>query len=466
MMGFSWVAVVLLTQSSLSARGNPVQIQRKEREYNHVNFVDLQSYPEFASVYLTGGRANRNLLIGVYGDDCRRDVETVAFRGAQRHSGNVLQVISLPTLGFPLPLETCSELFLYRFNSTMADPYARTTDFDHTHVNNWVAESLRTDFRVRNGFDFPIVFYWQDESQRGKKQKLLAPGQATTINSFLGHVFSAHRDTGLVSGDDGDDEEESGEMVDFMVVDGNFYEFHPTNRLETCEIVPGSASSKFIDAEQISCDNMRMRFVEFSHNVWYEKRLALNYIQPALVEPVTDMGFENRRLPEATFKWLREWFAEKQLSDSQIEGPVGPCMNQHVAESIMTHLSPDKKNQLSAELNSILEEWYGKGKLDLTSIYGIRRYTNGSVLRMHVDTVNTHVVSAIINVDQKVDKDWPLIILDHQDNEHTVFMQPGDMLLYESAKLLHGRPEPFRGTSYDNIFIHYKPKEGWNYDWL
>lgn len=43
-----------------------------------------------------------------------------------------------------------------------------------------------------------------------------------------------------------------------------------------------------------------------------------------------------------------------------------------------------------------------------------RKYTNGSVLRMHVDTVNTHVVSAIINVDQSVEKDWPLLILDHQ----------------------------------------------------
>ncbi len=40
-----------------------------------------------------------------------------------------------------------------------------------------------------------------------------------------------------------------------------------------------------------------------------------------------------------------------------------------------------------------------------------RKYNNGSVLRMHVDTVETHVVSAIINVDQGVEEDWPLLIL-------------------------------------------------------
>lgn len=143
-------------------------------------------------------------------------------------------------------------------------------------------------------------------------------------------------------------------------------------------------------------------------------------------------------------------------------------MNQAVAPSEIAHLTPELKDRLSSELKPILQEWYGNDKPDLklTSIYGIRKYTNGSVLRMHVDTVNTHVVSAIINVDQKVDKDWPLVILDHDDIERTVIMQIGDMLLYESAKLLHGRPDIFVGEHYDNIFIHYMPESGWDYSWI
>lgn len=69
----------------------------------------------------------------------------------------------------------------------------------------------------------------------------------------------------------------------------------------------------------------------------------------------------------------------------------------------MTHITSEYKERLSSDLKEILEDWYG-GELMLTSIYGIRKYTNGSVLRMHVDTANTHVVSAIINVDQKIDQ--------------------------------------------------------------
>lgn len=75
----------------------------------------------------------------------------------------------------------------------------------------------------------------------------------------------------------------------------------------------------------------------------YEKRLGLNYIQPSFVRAVTGPGFENRRLPEATFAWLREWYADAQGSHGVVEGPVGPCMNQHVSESVMTHLTPKLK---------------------------------------------------------------------------------------------------------------------------
>jgi hypothetical protein len=71
---------------------------------------------------------------------------------------------------------------------------------------------------------------------------------------------------------------------------------------------------------------------------------------------------------------------------------------------------------------------------------GVRRYFNNSILEMHVDRVGTHVISGIINVAQSVTTDWELLIVDHEDNEHRFTMKPGDLFLYESSKLIHGRP--------------------------
>lgn len=76
---------------------------------------------------------------------------------------------------------------------------------------------------------------------------------------------------------------------------------------------------------------------------------------------------------------------------------------------------------------------------------------------MHVDRVETHQVSAILNVAQSVKKDWPLQIRDHMGRLHEVIMKPGEMIFYESARLLHGRYLPLQGDLYANIFTHTRP---------
>ena len=44
-----------------------------------------------------------------------------------------------------------------------------------------------------------------------------------------------------------------------------------------------------------------------------------------------------------------------------------------------------------------------------------------------------------------------------------VTLQPGEMLLYESATLIHGRPFPLEGRIFANAFLHYKPLNGWGW---
>lgn len=90
-----------------------------------------------------------------------------------------------------------------------------------------------------------------------------------------------------------------------------------------------------------------------------------------------------------------------------------------------------------------------------------RRYTNGSWLTSHVDRFNTHVISAILNVAQEVREDWPLYIKDNKGGDNEVIIRPGEMVWYESARLVHGRPKPLHGDFFDNLFIHFKPVGDW-----
>ena len=113
------------------------------------------------------------------------------------------------------------------------------------------------------------------------------------------------------------------------------------------------------------------------------------------------------------------------------------------------------KNRIWEAARPTIEAWTGM-KLKPSSLYGIRVYTEGAVLAPHVDRLPL-VSSCIINVAQDVEEDWILEVYDRHDRAVNVSMSPGDMVLYESGSLMHGRPFPLKGKFYANIFIHFEP---------
>ena len=85
-------------------------------------------------------------------------------------------------------------------------------------------------------------------------------------------------------------------------------------------------------------------------------------------------------------------------------------------------------------------------------------YKEGSVLLPHVDDVPL-ICSAIINVAQSVEEPWPLEVYGRDGMAVNITMNPGDIVLYESHSLIHGRPFPLVGEYYANVFIHFEPHE-------
>ena len=77
----------------------------------------------------------------------------------------------------------------------------------------------------------------------------------------------------------------------------------------------------------------------------------------------------------------------------------------------------------------------------------------------HVDRMDTHLASAVIQVDQKVDENggWPLELLLANGTVAEVYTQPGEVILYEGAWLRHGRPMRLRGDEFANLFSHFSP---------
>eukprot|EP00904_Undaria_pinnatifida_P011948 jgi/Undpi1/7884/HiC_scaffold_24.g10356.m1 len=193
-----------------------------------------------------------------------------------------------------------------------------------------------------------------------------------------------------------------------------------------------------------------------------KNRLKLNQYQPALVPRYTEVGYKKEKLNPETYAYLMEWYnkaARSRTSEKWAEDNV--YVNHWKVDTIMVHAPPRVVKRLYDDLAHVMEDWAGM-KLKRTSCYGVRLYFRGSVLANHVDRVDTHVISAIINVAQEgVDTDWPLYVRGHDGVAKNITMEPGEIILYESASVIHGRPTAFQGESYANIFVHYSPVEGY-----
>lgn len=175
----------------------------------------------------------------------------------------------------------------------------------------------------------------------------------------------------------------------------------------------------------------------------------------------TKAGFQKKRLPEALFKEIRVFFDNNKERDADEYVPgdfiYSSSKKKSAASSTLMDLPEHLRQKIHDALKPMMEEWCGED-LDPTYVYGIRTYKDKAVLRQHRDKLETHIISAIINIDQNVKKDWPLVIDDNYYREHHVILKPGDIVLYEGARLKHGRPIPFNGRSFSNIFCHFKPK--------
>ncbi len=175
------------------------------------------------------------------------------------------------------------------------------------------------------------------------------------------------------------------------------------------------------------------------------------------IAPLSARGFQSLAAPPLLHERVLAFYrahadaADEEVVEGFIAGPAP-------APSVLVPLPEELRQEIHRELQGLAEAWVGR-YLEPTYVYGIRRYHRGTVLEPHRDRAATHVVSAILNVDQQVDRDWPLEIEDHFYRKHQVILSPGELLLYEGGRLLHGRPTPLEGDRYSNVFVHYRLQE-------
>ena len=175
--------------------------------------------------------------------------------------------------------------------------------------------------------------------------------------------------------------------------------------------------------------------------------------QQRTLAPYFGLGFRHTTLDSGIFQKIVDPFSHNKDRFFQEEkiAYIGTTKKNY-SPTLFIH-DQEFNKQLNKELKPLHEEWSGM-ELREAACYGIRVYQPGSFLYTHVDRTETHIISSTICVAHYLYKPWPLYIEDIDGNPHEISMEPGDMVFYEGAKLMHGRPYPLDGRFYAGLFLH------------
>lgn len=194
------------------------------------------------------------------------------------------------------------------------------------------------------------------------------------------------------------------------------------------------------------------------------------------VPPFTPNGFKVVDIPEGLLKAITDFYYEN-LNERKIEEWDLTDTQNSFHDTIMHQINWDlnpRRDELAIQyIKPILEEWSGVEGLELTAFYGIREYGTDHFLRRHIDRTKTHVISATLTIAKLPHRDtnqtqkdldlnaWPLDVIDFHGNAVQYDHPPGKMVLYESAKVPHGRSRknPFKGGIHVGLFCHFAPPQ-------
>jgi len=198
-----------------------------------------------------------------------------------------------------------------------------------------------------------------------------------------------------------------------------------------------------------------------------------NLVLPQILPATHPKGFAKMKMPpglhDRLVRYYSKWY---HLRTEEGWDTGGTQLNFFKVKTFMISLDHDyhERDSIAQEvMRPALLQWtHDNGHtnisdLEFTAFYGIREYHRGASLRNHVDRIDTHVLSAVLQIAQTgVEDPWPLQVIGFDGKIYDVTLEPGEMILYEGHKLIHGRPYPFNGTRFANAFIHFKPV-GWNW---
>ena len=342
-------------------------------------------------------------------------------------------------------LEQCLEFLYFDKSKSLFDQPEKYSKSLGYGVFHWIWYKMSIQLTIINNRDRRVLVEFRGNGPRMSAYTIEANSEMTleSYASYIIIISCTERRTFIY-----------GAVLSFDD-DETIIPLEPTTRMEPpVDVWYKSESTKQLE---IASDTRAWR--------WNIAEIYLHdFKQPVLLPKFTELGYKKGTIPLDLYESLVTFYDENIKKRVPESHNVEPAINDSEVKCSMVHLSQEMVKKTADAMQPLMEEW-SNVTLEMTRLYGIREYYTGNILRNHVDRVNTHVVSVILQIDKDLggQPDWELEIIGFDGLRKNVTLQPGEYLFYESATLIHGRPFPYKGNVFANAFLHYRPLHGWKW---
>eukprot|EP01084_Bolivina_argentea_P194180 333140_1 len=260
--------------------------------------------------------------------------------------------------------------------------------------------------------------------------------------------------------------EYSNQCTDYEILNTDNWINIVKNKLKQTENIPILNSSFRVMRQQQQYLVSRDKFSLISE-------LRNNFVVPAL-PAFSETGYKIIKTPVSMQNELFQFYKTYKTDNTMVErwNYDDTKLNTHRLSSFIIDLNLNvsfKEYIANNYIKPIMEEWLGF-ELQLTSFYGLREYHSGHILKNHIDRIDimifaasisiAHIISNDINLNDYntwlTDMQWPFEGIDFEGNNIRYNHEPGTMIIFESAKFIHGRPYmlPYINGNNNDYLIH------------
>ena len=416
-----------------------------------------------------------NTILVIYGYNCQKDVLTHGISNQGLPPNNFMLLLKYHSdkakelnwidmdedqdLKRRYNSTTCLDVMFFKRSSGKNSQPKRWYPENNQSFTDWVWQEMAVRIGFVNELDFPLYVHFESLSIDGP---VVGQLQVASKNKKIIHLYPASIALLLAKTDPASGIDDKGNVfVDAKIIkiEAKFMVSVPTKRKEK----PSEYVSKMRKLHQDELGR---------YNSWisnHQKRTLINMFQPQLLPTFRKDGYQVLRIPkEFHMKFVRYYMKLSKSREEVICNEVDAALNpkQYTNNCSVIRIEPSFKSEVLPQIQKYAES-FCNCKLKGVYLKSIQMHHRDNFVYRSLTEPQNGAITVLLQImkdsNSLAKNPWLMELTLPGGGKMAFDLDMAEMLIYESARLIFGRPKPLKAPVHIEITAHFVPISNWDY---